>query len=126
MFENVLKQQQKLWLCDDHLEQFKDEDFRRQLLDRTLESLGALHKAGFRLSPQDLLNSPEQLALTAHQETCDRCRAVRDWVIDQQLTKRVVDKAGIDRVGRYVTEHCCEIGLRLNYEVGVAMQGGHP
>ena len=83
IFENVFKAEQRLWLCDDHTVQFADLDFRKQLLDRALDSVGAL----------------------------------------QQQEQRIVDQAGIDRVGRYVIEHCCEVGVRLNYEVGVAMQG---
>ncbi len=123
VFENVFKAEQRLWLCDDHAVRFADLDFRKQLLDRALDSVGALQRSGMKLPLKELHKHPAQIALTGHQEICERCRAVRDWVVLQQQTNRIVDQAGIDRVGRYVIEYCCEVGVRLNYEVGLAMQG---
>lgn len=123
IFENVFKHEQKLWLCDDHAIQFQDPDFRKQLLDRALDSIGALQRGGMRISPQSLLKHPAQLALTAHQDECAQCAAARDWVVLQQIERRIVDQAGIDRVGRYIIDHCCEVGVQLNYEVGLAMRG---
>jgi len=124
VFENVFKQETKLWLCDDHATQFSDVDFRLKMLDGALDSLGALHRGGMKMPIQKLLTHPAQLALTAHQATCERCAAVRDWIVREQTNNRIVDQEGINRVGRYVIEHCCEEGERLNYEVGLAMQGG--
>jgi len=124
IFENVFKREQKLWLCDDHAVEFADEDTRQRLLNRALETLHVMRTAGgMRLTAQELDQHPAQLALLEHQVGCSRCANVRDWIVREQIGGRVRGQADIHRIGEYVVAHCCPVGVQLNYEVGVAMQG---
>ena len=123
VFENVFKEEQRLRLCDEHATQFSELDFRKQLIDRALDTLGALQASGMKRSVTEMHQHPAQLALIEHQATCERCAAVRDWITVQTQHGRVVDQSDVDRIGHYVIEHSCEEGVELNYQVGLAMRG---
>lgn len=123
IFTNVFGKETRLGLCAEHMEQFKDVEFRQKLLDSSLESLHALHESGMTAKVQDMVLHPAQIALLEHQKTCVQCSATRDWIVREQTMGRITTPADIIRVGEYVVAHCCEVGVQLNYETGQAMQG---
>jgi len=125
VFENHFKEETRLWLCDDHMVEFADPEFRRKALDRTLDTLGVLSDSGrLKVPIKTMHGHPAQVALFKHQEECDACQRVREWITAEAHHGRINNQADIDRVGRYVIEHACPIGVELNHAVGMAMQGG--
>ena len=38
VFENHFKEETRLWLCDDHIVEFADPEFRHKALDRALDT----------------------------------------------------------------------------------------
>lgn len=124
-FDNVFGERASQWFCDDHAWQFMEPEFREKALKQALDALAALQSAGLaKSSMRSMVNHPAHLALIEHQLGCVHCRAVRDWIMQEQLGGRIRSEADIDRIGRYVIAKCCSVGIELNHAVGLAMQGG--
>jgi hypothetical protein len=123
-YTNAFDQKVRFRYCRTHAAAMRNPEQREELLKRLQVTIDATAgRLGKQVDYRLLAQHPAQLALTAHQEECWKCRGVREWIAREQMSGRIRTPTDIDRVGHHVIDNCCEAGVELNRLVGMVLAG---
>lgn len=127
-YENVLGRRVRYFLCKAHADQLRNPEQREEMLNRVLAARDAVGQAAGQINEnavpaEDLADHDVQQALLGHQERCEPCRAVRDWIAAEVLAGRVRTPEDTRRIGEEAMRRCCPVGIYLQERLGQIMAG---
>lgn len=106
-------------LCPEHIATIQDEGKMADLNAATIDTLQRTHPG---VTPTQLYESEAHRAVAQHNQTCGICGVAAAHVRGMIARGEVKTEADQYRVGEYIIAHCCEVGVYLNEQAGLAAQ----